>query len=339
MSNDEGRPPEGAPRYARLAARVLAPARRLDAEAPAPGAREAAIAALAGALAQRSARVVRRRVILGLGAAALVVLAAGLVLWGRAGRVTIRLDGGPLLATGAEVRADSERSVSLSLSTGTRLRLSDGGRVRLAEIGKRQSFVLEAGRLSAKVSPLARDHRFLIATPDAEIEVRGTAFDVVVTPGHAPCGKGVTRVIVSEGRVTVRRGNDLWQVAGGQSWPEACPAADVAGRPANLPAAMAGNVSVPHTDATARSGPPLARTRSVAVRPRSTVPATPSNLREQNDLFAAAMNARRRGDVGEARRTLDELLTRFPFGPLADSARGELAALRRPPPGAADPRP
>jgi hypothetical protein len=39
------------------------------------------------------------------------------------------------------------------------------------------------------------------------------------------------------------------------------------------------------------------------------------------------MAARRRGDLDETRRRLDELLARFPSGSLAESARAERAKL------------
>jgi TolA-binding protein len=49
----------------------------------------------------------------------------------------------------------------------------------------------------------------------------------------------------------------------------------------------------------------------------------PSTLAEQNDLFAAALAARRRGDTVEAIQWLDRLIARYPGGPLTDSARAE----------------
>jgi hypothetical protein len=342
MSNDDGNSRDSAHRYADLAARVLVPARRIARDVPAPEERERAIAALAGALATRPARVTRRRIVAGLGAAAVAVVALGLVQLGREGRVTARLNGGPMLAVGAVVRANPEQSVSLALSTGTRLRLLDAGRVTLAELGPRQRFVLDAGRLWAKVAPLARDHRFVITTPDAEIVVRGTAFEVAVLPEHPPCG-GVTQVKVTEGLVTVRRGNQLWQVAAGRSWPEACaPASPPSSAKAVPSAAGMGDSAakadlVEKADALAKAGSPPPRTRPLVPRPIAS--ASSSSLLEQNDLFAAAMGARRRGDAAAARRTLDDLLARFPFGALADSARDELTALQRPSARAADQRP
>jgi TolA-binding protein len=52
-------------------------------------------------------------------------------------------------------------------------------------------------------------------------------------------------------------------------------------------------------------------------------PLPASTLAAQNGLFSAALSARRRGDLPGARRYLDELVWRFPEGPLADSARAE----------------
>jgi hypothetical protein len=52
-----------------------------------------------------------------------------------------------------------------------------------------------------------------------------------------------------------------------------------------------------------------------------------STLADQNDLLAAALAARQRGDVSEALQWLDRLLTRYPGGQLAGSARAERRRL------------
>jgi hypothetical protein len=70
MSDDDARLQDPAPRYAHLAAGILRPTRRREPDAPPPETREAAIAALASALGTRPGRVVRRRVVVGLGVAA-----------------------------------------------------------------------------------------------------------------------------------------------------------------------------------------------------------------------------------------------------------------------------
>jgi hypothetical protein len=56
------------------------------------------------------------------------------------------------------------------------------------------------------------------------------------------------------------------------------------------------------------------------------VQASPSSLpslADQNDLFAAAATARRRGDVRGALAALDRFLARYPASPLAESATVE----------------
>ena len=63
--------------------------------------------------------------------------------------------------------------------------------------------------------------------------------------------------------------------------------------------------------------------KATASAPAPVAPADPSTLAEQNDLFAAALAARRRGDVIDAIHWLDRLIARYPTGPLSDSARAE----------------
>lgn len=57
---------------------------------------------------------------------------------------------------------------------------------------------LTAGTLSVEVSPLASGERFRVITTDAEVEVRGTAFEVSADHGH------LVSVRVQHGRVEVR---------------------------------------------------------------------------------------------------------------------------------------
>jgi hypothetical protein len=302
--------------YARRAAWVLEP----PSIEPGPGElgrRKQAVEALAAALQVRSRQRLRRRRLLAVGgAAALVLVAAGLLTTlSRTPVPAVQVEGGEALKAGSVVRATGGRSVGLALATGTRVRLADGGRLDLAELGARQRFVLRSGRFWANVAPLTAGGRFLVITPDAEVEVRGTVFEVVVVPPRPECDGAATEVRVVEGLVTVRRNGQQWQIPAGQVWPGDCRP------PASAP--------VPPVAAAPARPAELARPAKPAV-PRPLRPvAVGSTLAEQNQLFAAAMDARRRGDVAEARRRLDDLLVRFPFGALADSARRELARLPR----------
>jgi hypothetical protein len=79
---------------------------------------------------------------------------------------------------------------------------------------------------------------------------------------------------------------------------------------------------------------PYAEHSEIAVPDADTIvrPVEESRLAEQNDLFSAAMAAEWRGQYAAALRKLDELIFRFPNGPLTESAHGErqriLSALR-----------
>src|SRR5205814_3434780 len=108
----------------------------------------------------------------------------------------------------------------VSLSTGTRLGLHRAGELELLALGPIQRFALRTGRLRASVARLAAGQRFLIATDDAEVEVKGTSFEVTVLP-RAACGAR-TRVRVFEGMVTVRSDQYELHVPAGVSWPPDC---------------------------------------------------------------------------------------------------------------------
>jgi len=331
---------EQSPRFARLAARVLA-RRAADDAAAAPTElrdRTAAVTAIERALRARG----RRRIApwLGWGVAA----AAAALLWigwrgthapsvapdvktatvevphgsrlaitsVGAGAASIETDAGVrVAATGDRIAAGARVSVSgpgdvlLGLDTGTRLRVAAAARMRVIALGAAQRFDLEAGTLEAEVAKLRIGDRFVVATPDAEVEVKGTRFEVVVRQEPAPCAPFVrTQVIVHEGVVAVRAGAADVRVPAGSVWP-ACPT------PAPSP------VRAAHTRPSRAPATPAA----VSAAP---LPATdPSTLAEQNDLFAAALAARRRGDTVEAIQWLDRLIARYPGGPLTDSARAE----------------
>jgi TolA-binding protein len=87
---------------------------------------------------------------------------------------------------------------------------------------------LHSGRIAVEVDPLGAGERFRVIVGDAEIEVRGTAFEVVATHDH------LEGVRVMRGRVDVRP-NDRPTVTlePGQSW-----AAEVAVAASSLPVQM-----------------------------------------------------------------------------------------------------
>jgi len=331
------------PRYAKLAAKVLARRAEEDGSA-ATGAlldRTAAVAAIEGAL---QARGRRRRTGLGWGivaAAAAVLIVIGwqglrapaptaerpvetpsdLAVTALEGDASIETQSGATAAgagaritAGSWVRVPDSGRLVLALDSGTRLRVAASSRARVSALGALQRFDLESGSLSADVAKLPPGGRFVIGTADAEVEVRGTRFDVVVGPTASACAPFVrTRVVVHEGVVAVRFGGGEVRLAAGSTWPACAPtaAAPTAPVPARTGHARAARVQVAPA---ASAGTPVTALDS-------------STLAEQNDLFAAALAARRRGELGEAIRWLDRLIARYPNGQLIDSARAERQRL------------
>jgi len=218
---------------------------------------------------------------------------------------------GERIAAGTSVRVPGAGHVLLALDTGTRLRVGSSSRVRLTALGATQRFDVERGTLEADVAKVPLGGRFIVATGDAEVEVKGTRFEVAVVPDPSACATFArTQVMVQEGVVVVRFAGGEVRLPAGSVWP-ACPP------PLPPPAHHAHN--------RAQLQPALAPTVD---RAEATAPAPDlSTLAEQNDLFAAALSARRRGDVVEAIHWLDRLIARYPKGQLIDSARSERQRL------------
>jgi ferric-dicitrate binding protein FerR (iron transport regulator) len=150
--------------------------------------------AASAARSQRRRRAFRRRapyLYTGLGAAA---LAAGLVaaVWiGRSHQMAPKL-----LVPGAEIRATAEAKSAI-LGSGVRIRL-EAGTLKLASAGKAaEALVLPLGRVFLEVPKLPPGAVVSVRTPDAEVFVHGTRFQVIRTSQD-------TQVNVLEGVVEVR---------------------------------------------------------------------------------------------------------------------------------------
>jgi len=314
------------------------------------GDRAAAIAAIEHALRTRARRRWQRRWVLPSVAVAAAAAAAGLVLVigshragpSRAGSgpVVSRPSGDDLLGPGAELQGPG----SFEIAPGTRLRLDDRAGARVLEAGASHRFRLRAGAMHAEVAKLTSGQRFVVETPDAEVEVKGTRFDVTIGPRAAPCAPATqTTVTVEEGIVAVRFAGHEVRLGPGQSWPDCRPAAVGTALAASSPArglvqrAAARGTAI--RAAVGTEGRPRAGARP-ASGAEGPAPSGASTLAEQNDLMAAALSARQRGNVAEALRWLDRLLDRFPAGQLAGSARAERRRLvdGGPPARAPEPR-
>lgn len=250
-------------------------------------------------------------------------LADGVVVL-RDGR-DVGIDAGATLLTADRVVTTSSGRAAITLPSGTHLVVERGGDVALVEHGATQSFALNAGGLHADVAKLRPGERFLIRTPDAEIEVRGTSFQVDVV-ARSSCGRGTaTRVVVTEGVVAVRFAGTATSVRAGESWPADCFGTTAAAVPEHPVAPPEGSA--------ASNAPVTAPARSTAA---VATPARPSgsDLAAQNALFTEGAAARRRGDTRAAIAAYDKLTSTYPASPLAESATVERMRIV----AAADPR-
>ena len=319
------------PRYARLASKLLArdPS---PAPLPSPGERTRAISAIAAALTARSRRRRAQRWAAAFGAvAATFVLAffgarfvsrpvvplattpapatsgghivahlvageSSLVVQG----AEVPLDDGRLLSPGSRVVTPASGRATLSFSSGTGVLLREATDLTVAADGASQVLRLDEGSIELHVAKLKAGQRFLVDTVDSEVEVRGTRFTVSVVPPDAACGAGVrTRVAVTEGVVVVRHAGTEDRVPAGAQWPAGCQAVERA---------------------------PADRT-PVTLAPA--VAAGTSTLAEQNDLFARAVSARRRGDVRDALVLLNRFSATYPSSPLAEGVLAERMRILR----------
>ena len=334
----------GDTRYTSEVARILAATRSGAVPPPTPQARENAIAALAAAMGDRQRA--RRQRVMGLAVAAAVLFGVGLaglqhlaapgetsatVVATRVGPgaqlvrdgAAVPLDEGGRVASGDRVAAGRGEGVAMRLSTGTTLNVEAASELQVVDAGPALRLALLRGAVRAHVAKLRAGERFVVATADAEIEVRGTAFRLAEGAADTVCDQpSSTRLEVFEGVVAVRKGGAVTLVGAGGVWPTGChrrPEVTPLPLPATAPA-------------------PAPRTLAQAPRPRraQAAPALPapapssdpaSTLAEQNDLFGRAMAARRRGDRQGALESFFELERRFPASPLGEASMVERMRL------------
>jgi FecR protein len=201
----------------------------------------------------------------------------------------------------APVQVRLANTATLTLAAASRVGTVVAATTDVAGAPAIEAVNLLRGRAHLKVTKLHAGQRFHVLTTDADVQVRGTEFDVELHPGASPA----TCVRVQEGLVAVFSGGETHMVAPGQTWGCEAPVAHAAvTRPV---------VSVGHRSASPRS--------SERSSERS------SDLGEQNALFQAALEAQRGGRAPEATRLYRRLLARAPHGPLSAQARANLAAI------------
>jgi hypothetical protein len=248
----------------------------------------------------------------------------------------IPLRNGMAVGAGLQLRAPTSGEVRVGTAEGTLLTLEPRGELTVAEAGATQRFALRTGAMRAHVARLFAGERFIVDTADAEIEVHGTMFRVATAVSDPRCGDGTTtRVSVTEGVVTVRAGGRQTLVPAGGQWPTGCdvPAerAERLGRRSTVAARHARHRAEPPSDhpepwPSVQVVAPVvvAATKPSAANPATTPTMNPSasssDLAAQNDLFAAAVRAKKEGQLADAARLFGKLVGEHPASPLLESA-------------------
>jgi len=279
----------------------------------------------------------RRRGSLLAGMAAAVTVAASIVA-----RDASRPQPAPALARVARL------AWSTVPRTSTIVRGAAGARFTRSAEGTAEIVALESGSIYLSVRTLAQSERFIVRTSDAEVEVRGTVFEVEAAEGR------VRRVSVSEGKVLVRFHDGTVLVEAGASWsppPEEAPAAatepapkrsadarrstEVAESSAGAPSATAGGAAppplAPAVDEASRAfadGVTMIDRgdyAAAAAKLDAFGAAHPGDARADDAAFLAIVALQRAGRRPEAAEAARRYLARFPAG----QRRAEVEAIAK----------
>lgn len=198
--------------------------------------------------------------------------------------------------------------------------------------------VVEKGKVDCEVTPRSARPPFVVQAGNVRVRVVGTRFAVVRDAGSV-------RVTVAHGAVEVSRGSEVVMLHDGESWPpaqspppaqSAAPAPTAALPPSgsSVPAPTEVAPRLPRDMKPAPSAAPsfdAQKTYEAAARSEASDPdgamATYRRLAATGGpwaptaLFAAGRLSEDRGRHAEAKRLLEEYLTRFPRGANAEDAR------------------
>jgi hypothetical protein len=234
------------------------------------------------------------------------------------GLVTLVRNGTPVsvhserpLETGDRLNAVAEAEAEVRLGDPVLVNLHGPHSLSLlSSRGAERRIRLDNGRIKAQVSEHPSDRpKLIVETPDVEVVVKGTVFEVNVR--HDDANASTTGVAVQRGRVLIRRaGRDVTVVSAGETW---------SSREVVASSRSAGEA-------------PNAQSHRARSRAGTTVERTPPSgtLGEENRLYQSAMEARNRRDDVTAVAFFSALLTRYPHSPLAPEAHVErMRALER----------
>jgi len=218
------------------------------------------------------------------------------------GERALRDGDGLQTATGAHAHVATHKS-SVNVSESTELKFSQPSAAE-------ERISLRRGRVDVAVDKTVETKRSVVVeTPDAEVVVRGTIFDVRVEPLANATN---THVHVTRGSVWVlAQGVQVALLSAGQSW------------------SSVGGVEAPeaHPPAVATPRPEVAAVTPASPKPGAAPTKEPSHrvgtLAEENRLFAAGVDARNRGEAARAAELFGELLGTYPQSTLREVAQVE----------------
>jgi hypothetical protein len=228
------------------------------------------------------------------------------------GAVVLTPSEGAAVALAPGMAVDQGATVTTHAGGNAQLKLKSGGEVEVFESSElfveraatEQRLVVREGGTRLHVKPLKAGHKLVVATEDAEVEVKGTRFEVEVRQVDAACDVATpTRVHVDEGTVWVKHGSDEIVLQAGASWPTCGAAvmpAPVVEKPAPVEVVAPKPIGMPPRDAT---------------------------LAEQNARYREAIAARRRGDAQVALQLFEGFYKAHPKSPMAEAARVEQLRL------------
>ena len=242
---------------------------------------------------------------------------------------------------GAVLQADSGTKAQVHFDSGTRLSLEGNTIVAYDEGAATHRFTLSRGAMHLAVEKLTRGQRFFVNTLDAEVEVRGTVFNVKVIDPTEGCGQR-TQVSVEEGVVEVRTARDLHTLHAGDTWAGDC--ADTHAKPTQREPVVGGVAttgasqrSAPRTKVkdgeqtlgeVAAGSPAVADVHQASYLPRADVQPK-SVLAQQNDLYARASAERHLRHWDAALVLYQQLIIRYPGSALVESAQVQRLRILR----------
>lgn len=194
-----------------------------------------------------------------------------------------RLEAGP---EGAALQAEGGYQLELRPSASISFEQPEPGKEPTA------GFRLHHGVAKISVLPLPQGSKLVVRTGDVLLTVVQSAFTIQAEEGKPSC------VRVSEGKVTVRHGEEQVEVGAGETF----------------------GCSDPQEE--------RAETSTVDA-PRKTTPGPRTTLSQENALLARALAAESRRDMSEARRAYVELLAKYPRSAFAQDARAGLERVSR----------